>query len=113
MSDSDEVRAELRTKALESLRTLKKELDRSEEIHGYEAKGVAHMGIPLWHEIYNDALRDLQRAGEDIRDSEIRPPVMHRFRASKRAPVEDWINASALRHSIKRVLERVAPPDQE
>ncbi len=105
--DSD--KAELRAKGLATLRNIERDLDRSEELHRYQERGEDHAGSPILHEQYNDALRQLQQAGEPIREEEIRPAVTRRARASKHAPLEDTINLSLLRSKVKQMLARIDP----
>jgi hypothetical protein len=105
----DANKLELKTQALASLRGLERELDRSMENDHDVQRRKDQLVSPIWHEQYNHALRQLQQAGEDIKDVEIRPAVTSRYRAGKHAAVEDWISAPTLRGNIKRVLARVDP----
>jgi hypothetical protein len=106
---TDERRAELNARAIERLRRQAAEFERSEEIHRYGEKGQVQMTSPQQREWFNEALRDLQRAGENIPDSMIRRPITRKWRAVKSAPLEDWIDGSALLSDIKRALALVDP----
>lgn len=110
---TDEERARIKARAIASLRRLEAELDGSEDIHRYQEMGQVQMGTPVLQETYNDALRDLQLAGEDIPDWMIRPAHTIPYRAHKRAPLEGWINASGLLSDIKHLLKRVNPQSKE
>jgi hypothetical protein len=106
---TDEERAELKEKAVKALRTMEADLDRSEEIHHYTERGQAQMIPPARYEWFNEALRDLQRAGEAIPDWRIRPVHTIKWRPVKRAPLEDWADGSSLRTQVKQVLATVDP----
>lgn len=108
---TDDERTELKAGALKRLRDLEASLDRSEEIHQYEERGLSHMVPPSEYEAFNRYLRDLQRAGENIPDWAIRPPHTIKWRAAKSAPLEDWANGSMLRAEIKRVLKTIDSQD--
>lgn len=108
----DETAAELKARAIASLRSMEASLDSSEQRHRYTERGQSHVGPPSWHESYNDALRLLQRAGEDVQDWEIRPPHLMTVKLGNKGKPAEWIDASGLRADIKRILARVDPqPD--
>ena len=67
------------------------------------------MTTPSQRESFNESLRDLQRAGEDIPDWWIQPPDTIKYRAVKSEPEESWISGSALLADIKRALAIVDP----
>jgi hypothetical protein len=106
---TDQERVDLRASAIRRIRDIEADLDKSEEIRRYKERGHSHMVAPAQRAWFNEALRDLQRAGENIPDSLIRRPSKIKWKAVKGAPVEDWINGSDLRADIKRMLAEVAP----
>jgi hypothetical protein len=106
---TNEQQAALRASAIAKLRRIEADLDRSEEIHHYRERLASHMVSPSQREWANEALRDLQRAGEDIPDSLIRPPRPRKMRVPKNSPPALLIDGSALRLNIKRILDQVDP----
>ena len=106
---TDEERAALKARAIERLRSQAAELERRHQGHGYKERGESFMTIPEERISFNEDLRDLQRAGEDIPDWMIRPPRTIPMRAAKTAPVEDVIDGTGLLAEIKRVLAEVDP----
>lgn len=44
-------------------------IDRGEEIHRYRERNEMQIGMPVSHEQYNDALRQLQETGKDIKNA--------------------------------------------
>jgi hypothetical protein len=102
-----EERAALKDRAIKRLRDMKAELERTDQIHRFRERGMTWHDLPSRHESMNQALRDLQRAGENIPDWMIRPPVTHKWRASTRAPLQDWIDGWGLLSDVNRALEIV------
>jgi hypothetical protein len=99
--------AHLKDSAIKKLRSLEASLTRSAGRHGSGEPGHSHMVSPSQHEAYNEALRELQRAGEAIPDAAIRPAITIHTRATQGAPLQDWVSGSALHADIKRVLAKV------
>lgn len=106
---ADAKAADLRASAIKKLRSLEASLARSAGLHRSGEQGHSHVAPPSQHEAYNEALRELQRAGETIPDASIRPPITIRTRAAQGAPLQDWVSGSALHADIKRVLAQVDP----
>ena len=106
---TDEERAALKADAIRSLRDQEAELERRHAGHMYKERGQVMIAAPSERESYNDALLKLQRAGEDIPDWMIRPPHTIKWRPMKAAPLEDWIDGSAVLADIKRMLAQVDP----
>jgi hypothetical protein len=108
---ADSKAADLRASAIQKLRSLEASLARSAELHrsGEQGQGHSHVAPPSQHEAYNEALRELQRAGEAIPDASIRPAITIRTRVSQGAPLQDWVSGSALHADIKRILAQVDP----
>jgi hypothetical protein len=106
---SDSERTALKDRAIARLRSQAAELERRHEGHRYKERGESMMTGPEERDSFNEALRHLQRAGEDIPSSIIRPPRPIKWRPVKTAPIEDWIDGSALLADIKRVLAQVDP----
>ena len=108
-TSTDEERARLKSKVISRLRLTYAELRRSHDLHKYEERGQVMMTFPNQRNSFNEDLRALQRAGEDIRDWEIKPPHTVKYRPVKSAPLEDWIDGTSLMYDIKRVLDRIDP----
>jgi len=106
---TSEERADLKARAIARLQSQAAELERRHQGHQYKERGERFMTGPEARESFNDALRDLQRAGEDIPDWMIRPPHAIKWRPIKTAPLEDWIDGSGLLSDNKRVLVMVDP----
>ena len=107
-----EDRAALKARTIERLRQQAAEFERSEEIHHYREKGQVQMTFPAQREWLNEALLDLRRAGESIPDYLIQRPHTIKYRPTRTAPKEDWIDGSAVLSDIKRALAIVDPaPD--
>jgi hypothetical protein len=99
--------AHLKDNAIKKLRVLEASLARSARLHSSDKQGHSHIVSPSHYEAYNEALRELQRAGEAIPDASIRPAITIHMRATQGAPLQDWVNGSALHADIKRVLAKV------
>ena len=106
---ADSKAADLKDSAIKKLRSLEASLARSEGLHHSGQQGHSHVVPPSQYEAYNEALRELQRAGEAIPDALIRPAITIRTRATQGAPLQDWVSGSALRADIRRVLAQVDP----
>jgi hypothetical protein len=109
---SAEERAALKARAIERLRGQAAGFEQSEKNHRYREQGLSQMTSPQQHEWFNESLRDLQRAGEDIPDWMIKPPTLVKYSPTKRVPRQDWINGSYLHADIKRVLAKVDPQQE-
>src|SRR6476659_2336952 len=101
--------ADLRASSIKKLRSLEANLARSASLLHSGEQCQSNVVPPSQHEAYNEALRDLQRAGEAIPDASIRPAITIRTRAVPGAPLQDWVSGSALHADIKRVLAQVDP----